>query len=67
MNGGDEDTMLNYKSDYRIMNDSETFNIEEHKYNYCISYPDMTSKNNSTASVHFKRGFKHFNEFWNRL
>jgi len=56
MNGGDEDSMLNYKSDYRIMNDSETFNVEEHKYNYCISYPDMTSKNNSTASVHFKRG-----------
>jgi len=56
LNGGDEDGMLNYKSDYTINNDSERFSIEEHKYNYCVSMPDMTSKNNSLAKVHFNRG-----------
>lgn len=56
MNGGDEDGILNYKSDYKIKTDNERFNIEEHKYNYCISMPDLISKQNSAARVHFQRG-----------
>jgi hypothetical protein len=56
MNAGDEDGKLNYKSDYRIKNDTETFNVREHKYNYCVTMPDITTKKNSMANLHFLYG-----------
>ena len=56
MNGGDEDGKLNYKSDYKIKNDSETFNVKEHKNNYCVTYPDITTKKNSAANIHMNYG-----------
>jgi len=56
MNGGDEDGKLNYKSDYKIKNDSETFNVKEHKNNYCVTYPDITTKKNSSANIHMNYG-----------
>jgi hypothetical protein len=57
MNAGDNDGKLNYKSDYMVKNDYvETSTIEEHKDNYCVSYPDITTKKNSLAKMHFKRG-----------
>jgi len=56
MNGGDEDGRINYKPDYKVNNDSERKNIEEHKNHYCISYPDVTTTKNSSASIHWVYG-----------
>jgi len=56
MNGGFNDGHVLHKTDYTINEASEKTTQEEHKNHYCISLPDITSKENSNAPLHWKRG-----------
>jgi len=51
------DTNVYWISDYDINTSSLTSTIEENKYNYCVTYPNVfNNKENSKASLHFRFG-----------
>tara|TARA_B100001093_G_scaffold438011_1_gene437191 strand:+ start:3349 stop:4737 length:1389 start_codon:yes stop_codon:yes gene_type:complete len=56
MNGGAEDGVVLYKTDYTVKNSTKSRTIDEHRNRYCITIPDITTNNNSQAPLHMNYG-----------